>query len=179
MTASNSHQLTFLTMFSILSNLHPFRTHEHIHTIYSYFSPKLLFSLPVFLAYSPDISFVLTLFTSLETIATMRLSKKSSFFQVACRRECLQVRIACIVLLDRLLRIYKDFLTFFTPSWRDGLVSQRFFQDNCMIKGQGPNSRPESRWHSLIFGLSGLRLALSTDWFWKQVAGVVPKKARL
>lgn len=166
-------------MFSILSNLHPFRTHNHIHTIYSYFSPKLLFPLPTFLAYSPDFSFVLTLFTSLETIVTMRLSKKSSFFQVSCSGECLQVRIACIVLLDRLLWVCKDFLVFFTPPWRDGLVSQRFFQDNCMIKGQSPNSSPETRWQSLVFGLSGLCLALSTDSSWKGVAGVVPKKARL
>jgi len=35
-------------MFSVLSNLCPFRTHKHTHTVYSYFSPKLSVSFPIF-----------------------------------------------------------------------------------------------------------------------------------
>lgn len=103
-------------MFLILSNLCPFRTHKHTHTIYSYFSPKLSASLPIFLAHSSDISFVLTLSTSLETIAAVWLPRKSSFFQMSRSEELHPLGTASTVLLDRLLWIYKDLLIFFTPS---------------------------------------------------------------
>lgn len=72
-------------MFSIISNLCPFRTHKYTHAIYSYFSPKLSVSLPIFLAHSTDILFVLTLSTSLE----MWLSKKTSLFQMSWSGELL------------------------------------------------------------------------------------------
>lgn len=101
--------------------------HTSTSTLFAYFSPKLLVSLPILLAHSWGFSFILTLSTSLETIAAMWLSKKSSFFQVSCSGE-LHLGTACTVLLDRLWWIYKHFFVSFTPSWRDGLLCQTFLK---------------------------------------------------